>query len=89
MPKRGDIVVFKTPVDNRTDYIKRVIGLPGDKIKISNGSIIINDNLILRKKIKDFFDINKQDKVKRIRQYKEYFKDIEFNVLDMIDQSLG
>ena len=89
LPKIGDIVVFKTPVDNRTDYIKRVIGLPGDKIKISNGSIIINDNLILRKKIKDFFDINKQDKVKRIRQYKEYFMDVEFNVLDITDQSPG
>ena len=32
-PTRGDIVVFKTPEDNRTDYIKRVIGIPGDKIK--------------------------------------------------------
>ena len=53
-PKRGDVIVFKTPADNRTDYIKRLIGLPGDKIRISNGSIIINDNLILRKKIKDF-----------------------------------
>ena len=87
LPKRGDIVVFKTPTDNRTDYIKRVIGLPGDKIQISNGLIIINENLILRKKIKDFLDINREGNLKRIRQYKEYFQGIEFNVLDINDNS--
>ena len=38
-PKRGDIVVFKTPEDNRTDYIKRLIGLPGDKISMQSNQI--------------------------------------------------
>ena len=42
-PKQGDLVVFKTPVDNRTDYIKRLIGLPGDEIQFIEGNIFIND----------------------------------------------
>ena len=50
-PKRGDLVVFKTPADNRTDYIKRLIGMPGDTIQFVEGEILINDKKILRKQI--------------------------------------
>ena len=56
-PIQGDLVVFKTPVDNRTDYIKRLIGLPGDEIQFQNGNIYINGQQILRKKIKITGDI--------------------------------
>ena len=41
-PKIGDLVVFKTPADNRTDYIKRLIGLPGDEIQFISGDLYIN-----------------------------------------------
>ncbi len=49
-PKRGDLVVFKTPADNRTDYIKRLIGMPGDTIQFNNGELLINEQNIKRKK---------------------------------------
>jgi len=51
IPERGDVIVFKTPSDNRTDYIKRLIGLPGDKIKFIDGDLHINDNQVLKTRI--------------------------------------
>ena len=50
-PNYGDLVVFKTPVDNRTDYIKRLIGKPGDSVQFINGEIFLNKEKILRKKV--------------------------------------
>lgn len=42
-PKRGDIIVFKLPRDGHTDYIKRLVGLPGDRLQVKNGVLFIND----------------------------------------------
>ena len=50
-PNRGDIIVFKTPADNRTDYIKRLIGKPGDRIQFIDSNLYINSSEIIKSKL--------------------------------------
>ena len=70
-PKVGDIIVFKTPADNRTDYIKRLIGLPGDAIQIINGDLYLNDLKITKRKIEDSLNIKCGDEILNANFYEE------------------
>ncbi len=70
-PKRGDISVFKLPKDNSTDYIKRVIGLPGDKIQVVEGILQINGKAVQRERIADYETSDAFGRTIAVPQYQE------------------
>ncbi len=70
-PKRGDVFVFKLPTDNKTDYIKRIIGLPGDRIQVIGGILNINGKPVKRERVDDFKETDKNGNVRRVPRYVE------------------
>jgi len=70
-PRVGDVVVFKLPRDGTTDYIKRVVGLPGDRIRVTKGILHINDQPVKRERIADFQLKDDDGSEKPVPQYTE------------------
>ena len=94
IPKSGDIIVFKTPADNRTDYIKRLVGLPGDSVQFIDGDLYLNNIQVLKSRIsindtiycgKETIKVNTfEEKLLNGKKYNSvYLKDFSFQNSDI------
>ena len=94
IPKSGDIIVFKTPADNRTDYIKRLVGLPGDSIQFIAGDLYLNNIQVLKSRIsttdtiycgKETINVNTfEEKISNGKKYNSvYLKNFSFQNSDI------
>ena len=85
-PNRGDVVVFRLPSDDSTDYIKRVIGLPGDRIQMIDGVLNINGVPVKRERVEDFVDED-NGRTARVRRWRETLPNgVSYKTLDLYER---
>ncbi len=84
-PRRGDLVVFRLPRDEATDYVKRVVGMPGDRVQMIDGQLNLNGQAVQRKRIDDFV-YDDGGRTVRAKRWRETLPNgVSYETLDLHD----
>ena len=85
-PARGDVVVFRLPKDDSVDYIKRVVGLPGDRVQMIQGVLHINGQPVKRERIEDYVETEEGARTQRVKRWRETLPNgVSYTTLDLVD----
>ena len=84
-PQRGDLVVFRLPRDDRVDYVKRIVGLPGDRVQMIGGVLQINGTAVKQERIEDFVH-DEDGRTTRVKRWRETLPNgVSYETLDLQD----